>query len=446
MQGTLFDVNSANSSKLYIFKNCTDLGAIYHTIDWKSLVELLPEKKTMVGAPSWLPKQGYFGLMFLKHYLKLSDEKLLERFNTDWAMQLFCGTLLTDNEIIRDNSFVSKARSYLGKHVNFEEFQRKIIENWRDEIPDKTILLQDATCYEVYIRFPTDIKLLWESCQWIWEKMIPEICQRNKLKVPRSKFKEQHKKHLIYSKLRKKSYQKTRTRKRASLYLLSKGITELQRILNETKALKWSTKESKIFKTIRQIYQQQKHHYDNPKVKIRDRIVSIYKPYIRPIVRGKENKPVEFGIKVHKVQVGGINMIEYSSYSAFNECKRLKISAFKHKLTFGQCTHISADRIYATNENRKYCTKNNIVTNFCRKGAGKDDKQTKKIKNILNKERSTSLEGSFGTEKEHYLLDKIKAKNPQTEKVWLFFGIHTANAVKIAKRRKKGMSTLLLAA
>ena len=150
------------------------------------------------------------------------------------------------------------------------------------------------------------VKLLWESCQWIWEKMIPEIYQRNKLKVPRSKFKEQHKKHLIYSKLRKKSYQKTRSRKRVSLYLLSKGIIELQRILNETKALKWNTKESKIFKTIRQIYQQQKHHYDNPKVKIRDRIVSIYKPYIRPIVRGKENKPVEFGIKVHKVQVGGI--------------------------------------------------------------------------------------------------------------------------------------------
>lgn len=37
----------------------------------------------MAGAPSWLPPQGYFGLMFLKHYTKLSDEKLLERFNTE---------------------------------------------------------------------------------------------------------------------------------------------------------------------------------------------------------------------------------------------------------------------------------------------------------------------------------------------------------------------------
>ena len=59
---TLFDVNSANSSKLYIFKNCTDLGAINKAIDLESLVELLPEK-TMVGAASWLSQQGYFGLV-----------------------------------------------------------------------------------------------------------------------------------------------------------------------------------------------------------------------------------------------------------------------------------------------------------------------------------------------------------------------------------------------
>ena len=52
MQDTLFDLNSANSSKLYIFKNYTDLGAIYQTINWASLFELLPEKKTIVGAPS----------------------------------------------------------------------------------------------------------------------------------------------------------------------------------------------------------------------------------------------------------------------------------------------------------------------------------------------------------------------------------------------------------
>ena len=121
-----------------------------------------------------------------------------------WAIQMFCGTLLSDNEMIRGNSFVSRVRGYLGEYVDFEVFQHKIIENWKDEIPDKNILLEDATCYEVYIRFPTDVKLLWESCEWLWTKQIPAICKLNKLKEPRSKFKDQRKKHLTYSKLRKK--------------------------------------------------------------------------------------------------------------------------------------------------------------------------------------------------------------------------------------------------
>jgi transposase, IS5 family len=141
-------------------------------------------------------------------------------------MQMFCGVLLTDNEMIKDNSFVSSVRGFLGGCLDFEEFQCKIIENWKEEIPDKNVLLEDATCYEVYIRFPTDVKLLWEAYEWLWSKQIPSISTKNKLKLPRSKYKEQHKKHLIYSKLRKKSHRKTKARIRATLHLLLKGITK----------------------------------------------------------------------------------------------------------------------------------------------------------------------------------------------------------------------------
>lgn len=437
MQYTLFDLNSPNFTKLYLFKNKTELGSIYQTIDWDGLTKLLPIKNTMKGSPAWLPVQGYFGLMFLKHYTKLSDEKLLERFNTDWAMQLFCGIQLADNEMIRDNAFVSNIRTYLGKHINFEAFQKSMIAHWELEIPDKNIAMMDATCYEVHLRFPTDVKLLWESCEWLWGKHIPQICKEHKHKTPRSKFKEQKLKYLTYSKLRKNSHRKTRSRKNALLKLLEKGINAYQALLNQTKAIGLTEKDAATFKTIKLVLQQQKYHFENPKAKIGHRIVSLFKPYIRPIVRGKENKPVEFGLKVHKLQVGGISIIEHKSYEAFNECKRLKISVLKHKNFFGECTHLAADAIYATNENRKYTTQEGIQTNFCRKGAGKDDKSTKQIKTLLNKERSTRLEGSFGNEKEHYLLHKIKARSPESEQVWLYFGVHTANAVLIAKRRHK---------
>lgn len=132
-------------------------------------------------------------------------------------MQMFCGVLLTDNEFIKDNSFVSSVRSYLGRHIDLESFQSKMVENWKEDLPEKNVMLADATCYEVYIRFPTDVKIIWECCQWLWDKQIPQFCRVHKLKEPRSKFKEQKKKHLVYSKLRKKTHRKTQARKRASL-------------------------------------------------------------------------------------------------------------------------------------------------------------------------------------------------------------------------------------
>ncbi len=132
-------------------------------------------------------------------------------------------------------------------------------------------------------------------------------------------------------------------------------------------------------------------------------------------------------------QTGGINIIEHASFDNFNECKRLKISIVKHKHRFGDCSHISADRIYATNENRRYVTAKGIHTNFDKKGPVKDDKDTQRMKQVLNAARSAYMEGSFDNEKSHYGLRKIITLSLKTELVWLFFGVMTANAVRISK-------------
>jgi hypothetical protein len=55
---------------------------------------------------------------------------------------------------------------------------------------------------------------------------------------------------------------------------------------------------------------------------------------------------------------------------------------------------------------------------------------------VLDKERGTRLEGSFGNEKNHYLLQKVNARNALTEKCWIFFGMMTANASIITNRRQ----------
>ena len=177
--------------------------------------------------------------------------------------------------------------------------------------------------------------------------------------------------------------------------------------------------------------------------KVSDRIVSIDRHYVRPIVRGKETKPVEFGAKVNNIQIDGISFIEHISFKAFNEGIRLKnCIRMQQKLMKVRVTCAAGDSIYANNDNRKFCTKYSISTSFVRKGrAAKDEHLRKVLRSELSRERATRLEGSFGTQKQHYSLSRIKARNMKTEILWIFFGIHTADAVlmidKIRNRTAK---------
>jgi len=78
---------------------------------------------------------------------------------------------------------------------------------------------------------------------------------------------------------------------------------------------------------IAKVYRQQAQIFKTGK-SVPDRIVGISKSHIRPIVRGKEVKQVEFGAKVNKIQIDGINFIEHIQYRAFNEGTRLQSSVF----------------------------------------------------------------------------------------------------------------------
>ena len=79
---------------------------------------------------------------------------------------------------------------------------------------------------------------------------------------------------------------------------------------------------------------------------------------------------------------------------------------------------------------------NGIQTSFVKRG--RPFSEDKKGKDLVRKElarvRSTAMEGSFGTQKEHYDLRRVKARTKLTEIPFIFFGIHTANEVQLADR------------
>lgn len=433
---TLFSDDQLKSFRWKEFVQ-SDLGKLYQSIPFKELASLLPRKKNKSGAPPWFQYEGYFGLMFLKSYLGLSDKKLIARINTDWALQMFCSIQLNSNQIIRDDDLPSRIRMFLGNHLDIESFQDVLLTNWKPYLEDTHCFFNDATAYESYIKYPTDIKLLWDCCVWVFETL-HSLCKYLNVRRPRSKYKQQQLKQADFQKKKRKTYKMNRVRKRALLYLLNKGLGLLKQMLPEHEESLMALRRDNFFyklAVIEKVYRQQEYMFDNQTNIVQDRIVSLFKPYLRPIVRGKENKRVEFGMKLMISQVDGINLIDKLSFNPYNEAKYFKDSIIKHKQRFGSCHQVGIDQIYGTNENRKYMKEKNIYHCLVRKGKpSKYEDQVYELRKHVGRQRATVLEGSFGNEKNHYNVKKVKARLEETEIIWVVFGIMTANAVRVSKR------------
>ena len=428
-----FQSPEENFSSIYAQFLESKLGKIYQAIPWHELVNSFNIKVSAKGPDCIFTQQGKLGLMFLKHYACCSDERLIEQLNANVHYQIFCDILLSPGESIDNFKIVSQIRCELAETLDIDRSQKTLASNWLAYMKELKQATTDATCYESEVRYPTNQKLLWECVQWNYGQM-KMLCKHLKIKLPRSKYSKWKGRYFEYSRKRRKPAKDKRVLTRALLNLLEKLNDELDRI-EQGNTFDISEKYTKRRKVINKVYKQQTQLFTTGE-KPKNRVVSISKSYLRPIVRGKEIKKVEFGAKVNKIQIDGISFIEHLSFDAFNEGTRFKSSVrLAQKLTHSKLAIMGADAIYATNNNRKYATRNNIRTDFCRKGrAGKHEEQRKQLASMITKERASRLEGSFGKEKEHYHLKKVKARTQKTEILWIFFGIHTANALEIGRR------------
>ena len=106
-------------------------------------------------------------------------------------------------------------------------------------------------------------------------------------------------------------------------------------------------KQLDMLEIITRMYSQQNNHFKSgdSRESIPNRIVSVGKPDIRPIVRGKETKTVEFGAKCNNILIDGISFIEKLSFNAFNEGTRLKhYVSLSEKLTGVLIKKIGGDK------------------------------------------------------------------------------------------------------
>ena len=140
------------------------------------------------------------------------------------------------------------------------------------------------------------------------EKLLDVLHDPADGKKPRTYRKRAHKDYLKYSRSRKHTAKKTREAIRKQLNYLKRDLEAIDAKLSSGKQL--AGRQAERFNTLRRVYEQQKYMYDNKVHSVPERIVSVSQPFIRPIVRGKAGKPVEFGAKLDISVVNGWTRLE----------------------------------------------------------------------------------------------------------------------------------------
>jgi len=188
-------------------------------------------------------------------------------------------------------------------------------------------LIIDATCAPADITYPTDLGLL-NLARIHTEKIIDIFYKslKNKApKKPRTYRNLARKDYLAVAKQRRPTRNKKRQAIKKQLQYIKRNLSHIQQLIELGATLKsLNKKQYKTLLVLTEVYRQQQWLFDNNKQSMEDRIVSLSQPHIRPIVRGKAGKKVEFGAKLSASCFEGYVFLDRMSWDSFNESGDLK--------------------------------------------------------------------------------------------------------------------------
>ncbi len=155
------------------------------------------------------------------------------------------------------------------------------------------------------------------------------------------------------------------------LQYIRRNLFNIEKLINSGAELSsLSPRPYKMLLVITEVYRQQLWMYENESNRIDDRIVSITQPHIRPIVRGKAGKPVEFGAKISVSSFNQYVFLDHLSWDNFNESGDLKKQVEEYKNFTGYYpSSVHVDKIYRSLANRKFCQERGIRISGSPKGA-----------------------------------------------------------------------------
>ena len=449
--------------------------------EWVKLAGLIPwwvfEKKYAEQFPSNMGQpadsvRAALGSQIIKEKYQFSDEMTVEHIAMNPYLQYFIGLTEYRQTAPFDPSMMSRFRQRLTtkmlQDVNDVITGRKTAEQiaaeadehdeghdddpgegsrgsggegrdsgTKEEANGGTLIL-DATCAPQAIRFPTDTSLLNEARQNT-EEIIDSLHTAGLTdgRKPRTYRIVARKQYKGFSKSRRKTQRSIRRTRRQQLNYLRRNLKHIDTVIQshpgewENALSRWQRERLAVIRTL---YAQQREMYETGSTRIDDRIVSLSQPWVRPIVRGKQNAPVEFGAKVGMSDIGGYLRIEHLSWDAFNECHTLQDSVEAYRRAYGHYPErVLADTIYRTRENLRYCREHGIHLNGPRLGKPPKDpvirKQELHLEWLESGERG-DIERRFGIGKRCYSLGRITAKLKHTSEIMIHMSVLTLNLQK----------------
>lgn len=287
------------------------------------------------------------GALIIKHTLGLDDRETIEKIRENMYIQYFLGLCEYTYKDVFDRSLFTTLRYRMGedkfdamtceliklvdaskhgqnKNKSDEDAQEKsydTIPKPSEDLPkNQGKLLLDATVANQMIVYPTDFGLIANS-RHESERIIDLICDTLDIEKPRTYRRNARKAYLDLAKKKHKTKKEIRRAIGKQLRFLRRNIKTIHHLLDQAEKHPFplDKRDQKIFFVIQHILDQQMAMHRNKSHSTDDRIVNIYQPYVRPIVRGKDKAQVEFGAKIGVSQVDGYARINTLSWDAYNE-------------------------------------------------------------------------------------------------------------------------------
>ena len=261
-------------------------------------------------------------------------------------------------------------------------------------------------------------------------------------KKPRTYRKRARKDYLKYTRCRKHTAKMTRKANGKQLAYLRRDLNAIDGKLSLGKNL--PSRQTERLGTIRTVYEQQKYMYDNRTHSVPDRIVSVSQPFVRPIVRGKAGKLVEFGAKPDISVADGWTRLECCSFDAYNEAGNLREMAERFRAQEGHYpSRILADKIYRNRENLSYCRTHGIRLSGPALGRPKKGETRDKAQDDRDECERVEVERRFSLAKRKCGMGLVTAKLRETAAHVIAMSVLVLNLRKIQRALLRMLAYLL---